>query len=331
MMDQDQSPALSVVVVTASHFAPLRRTIAALRRQTVASIIEIVLVAPSRSALSDMADGALDGFHSVAVHEAGPIGNVDHASAPGLLLARAPVVASIEDHAFPEPDWAEQLLDAWREYPDSGAVGCAIVNANPSSGLSWTNMLIAYGQWLESRGAGAIEWLPAHNVSLRRELLDEHGHELASLLGREGLLLRKLLAAGRRFAFAPLARICHVNPSTLRATASLRFDAGRLYGARRAADERWTAFKRLIYIGAGPLIPFVRYRRLSADLLGRTRPRDAASTTSPSLFLGLVFDAAGQMIGYAAGPGGAPRRLAVFEMDRMRHVTRQDRALFGPK
>ena len=327
MTAERNSPALSVVVVTAAGFAAVRRTIAALRAQTVAATIEIVLVAPSKSALSDMAAGELDGFHSLALHEAGPIENVDHASAPGLLIARAPVVASIEDHAFPEPGWAEHLLNAWREYPESAAVGSAILNANPSSGLSWTNMLIAYGQWLEDRAAGPIEWLPAHNVSLRRDLLDAHAHELPSLLGREGLLLRKVLQAGHPFAFAPQARIHHVNPSTLRATAALRFDAGRLYGARRASDGRWNALKRLLYVGAGPLIPIVRYKRLRADMLGDKRPRDAAGATSPALFLGLVFDAAGQMIGYAAGPGAAPRRLAVFEMDRMRHVTRRDREL----
>ncbi len=328
-MPHANAPALSAVVVTAGDFSSLRRTVAALREQSVADRIELVIVAPDAAALAGAAESELAGFHSVARVEAGPISNVDHASAPGLLRASAPIVASIEDHAFPAPDWAEELLAVWREGGPWGAVGSAIVNANPGSGLSWTNMLIAYGQWRQDRRAGAIDWLPAHNVSMRRDLLDAHAGELAPLLGREGLLLRRILAEGHRFGFAPNARIRHVNPSTLGATALLRFDAGRLYGARRASEGGWGVGKRLVYIGGGPLIPLLRFKRLHAEQLGRRRPRDAAAGTAPALLLGLAFDAAGQMAGYAAGAGGAPDRLAVFEMDRTRHVTRRDRALLA--
>ncbi len=328
-MPEANAPALSAVLVTAGDFAALRRTVAALRGQTVVGRIELVIVAPSAAALAGARESELAGFHSVTKVEAGPINNVDHASAPGLLRAAAPIVASIEDHAFPEPDWAEELLKVWHDGGEWGAVGSAIVNANPGSGLSWTNMLIAYGQWRQDRRAGLIDWLPAHNVSIRRDLLDAHAAELPSLLGREGLLLRRILAEGHRFGFAPNARISHVNPSRLGATAMLRFDAGRLYGARRAAEGRWNAGKRMLYIGGGPLIPLLRFKRLHAEQLGRRRPRDAAASTAPALLLGLVFDAAGQMAGYAAGAGGAPDRLAVFEMDRKRHVTRQDRALLA--
>ncbi len=323
-------PDLSVVIVTPGRFANIRRTVASLRAQTVRQRIELVVVAPDDAALTDADAGEWAGFHSVAKVAVGPISNVDHAAAPGLLRASAPVVASVEDHAFPEPDWAERLLQAWGQGEPWGAVGSAVLNANPDSGLSWTNMLIAYGQWRQDRPPGPIDWLPAHNVSLRRDLIDSYADELPTLLGREGLLLKKILAAGHRFGFAPQARIHHLNPSTLSATAVLRFDAGRLYGARRRAEERWTAAKRAAYVLAGPLIPFLRFRRLHGELLGRNRPREAAGGTTPALFLGLVFDAAGQMAGYATGAGGAPDRLAVFEMDRMRHITRRDRAEFSP-
>jgi hypothetical protein len=49
-----------------------------------------------------------------------------------------------------------------------------------------------------------------------------------------------------------------------------------------------------------------------------------------ALFTGLLFDAGGQMLGYVAGPGGAPDRLATFEMDRIQHLDAHDRALFEP-
>ena len=325
------APALSAVLVLAGPFAAVRRTVAALRAQTVCDRIELVLVASDPAVLSLAPPTELEGFHSVTPVFAGPIDNVDHAAAPGLLAARAPIVATIEDHAFPEPGWAAATLAMWAQgaaHRAWGAVGGAVLNANPATGLSWTNMLIAYGAWRAARAGGPIDWLPAHNVTMRRDLVAAHAAALPGMLGREGLLLKAIEAAGHPFAFAPDARLTHINPSTLQATAALRFDAGRLYGARRCSEECWGWAKRLVYIAAGPLIPFLRYKRLSAELLNPPPP-GLPSTARASLFLGLVFDAAGQMMGYAAGPGGAPERLAVFEMDRMQHITGADRAAFA--
>ena len=320
------APALSIVVVAPGTFAAVRRTVAALRAQTVVDRIELVLVAADAGILAEAQPGELDGFQGVVPVPVGAIANVDHAAAPGLLRASAPVVATIEDHAFPEPGWAEHVLAVWAQH-EWGAVGGAVLNANPSTGLSWTNMLVAYGAWRADRAAGAIDWLPAHNVTLRRDLLDAHAAALPEMLGREGLLLKAIKTAGHAFGYAPAARLAHINPSTLRATAALRFDAGRLYGARRASEAGWGVAKRALYVAAGPLIPFLRYKRLSSELLGRP-PAGLAPTARPALFLGLVFDAAGQMLGYVAGAGGAPGRLAVFEMDRMQHITQADRAQF---
>lgn len=330
-MGQAGDAALSVVVVAPERFANVRAVVASLRAQTVQRRIELVVVAPEAGSLADAEPGELDGFHAVRTLAVGPVSNVDHATAPGLLLAQAPVVATIEDHAFPEPDWAERLLEVWRAGGPWGAVGSAIINANPGSALSWTNMLIAYGQWGEDRPGGPVAWLPAHNVSMRRDLLEPYRDRLPDLMGREGLLLKDVLQMGHRFAFAQRARIHHVNPSTLGSTASLRFDAGRLYAARRAADERWSAVKRAAYVVGGPLIPLLRFKRLRSELPRGRRPRGATGPIEPGLLLGLAFDAAGQMAGYAFGPGGAPGRLAVFEMDRMRHVTLRDRALLEPR
>jgi hypothetical protein len=325
MASHPSRPDLSVVVVTPERFANVRRTVRHLRSQTVRERIELVLMAPEEAALADRAADELEGFHSVTIVPVGCIDNVDRAGASGLLRGRAPVVALIEDHAFPEPDWAERLLPAWARGPWA-AVGSAILNANPATALSWSNLLIAYGPWDEARPAGEIEWVPAHNISLRRDLLEPYGPRLADKLGREGQLLQELAGAGHRFAFEPQARIRHVNPSSLASTAALRFDAGRLYAARRAEAENWSALKRTAYVIGGPLIPGLRFARLRRELFGGGRRRELVPRVYPGLMLGLVLDAAGQMAGYALGAGHAPQRLAVFEMDRWQHLSRRDRA-----
>lgn len=90
-------------------------------------------------------------------------------------------------------------------------------------------------------------------------------------------------------------------------------------------DGGWGQARRALYTGLGGLIPLVRYPRLAREHL-RSGPFTALGARFlPALAAGLLFDAAGQVLGYARGPGGSLDRLAVFEMDRMRHITRRDR------
>ncbi len=317
------APALSVVVVTPTRFAQIRRTVRHLREQAVADRIELVLVVPEPAALDDARPGELDGFARVVPVGVGPIPNVDRAAAAGVHAATAEVVALVEDHAFPQPGWAEAIMKAHVDEP--AAVGSVILNANPERALSWTNLLIAYGPWTDASGAGAVDALPGHNITYRRERLVPYGDRLRDRLGRDGGLLEELAASGGRLRFEGGARIAHVNPSVWRATIALRWSAGRLYGSMRAADAGWSRAKRLVYVAGGPLIPLVRFVRLCRDYFAGGRRSELVPRVLPALFAGLVLDGLGQMAGYAAGPGGTVARLATFEMDRLQHIPAGER------
>lgn len=321
------TPDLSIVLVTPDRFANIRRTVRHLRAQTVKDRLELVIVAPSADALADTRPDEAAGFCNVTVVPVGPIENVEEAAASGVRRAGAAVVAIIEDHAYPDPTWAEAVIEAHR-YPHA-AVGPAVLNANPGSLTSWANMLMAYGRWHEGGQAGVTAEVARHNSAFKREVLVAYGTDLERMLGREGGLLQDLLGKGHRFYFEPAARVAHVNPSTLSSTADLRFNAGRLYGANRAAREGWSFAKRLAYAVGGPLIPLVRFRRMQQELLAGGQRRDPVPSALPALFLGLVLDAAGQMVGYAFGPGRSLQKLAVFEMDRLQHLTRRDLSMLA--
>lgn len=323
------TPALSVVVVTPHRFAPLRRTVRSLRAQTIRGRLELLVVAPSEDAVADREQGEVDAFAAVRTIPVGPISNVDRASAAGIHAARAPVVAVVEDHAYPYPHWAEHILAAY----DSGdgqapyaAVGSIMGNANPRRTLSWVNLLLAYGRWTDPRDAGEMDDVPGHNITYATSVLQAFGDGLADRLGRGGDLHDRLRGAGHRMLLDSASRIDHVNPSRLVSTADLRFNAGRLYGSTRARTEGWSTARRLAYCLAGALIPLVRLRRLHAQWFGAGGAHAAlAPRIYPALLLGLALDAAGQIAGYAAGPGGSVDTLATFEMDRRQHVVEADR------
>lgn len=322
-MARTLGPDISVILVVPDGFEPTRRTVQCLRAQTVRDRIELILVGPTDAALRELDPPETAGFFDVRTVAAGLIENVDKAVLHGVRVATAPVVALLEDHAFPEPTWAEALLRA--HLGPWSAVGAVVLNANPDSLLSWVNFLVSYGSWSEPVEWGETGMVSGHNLAFKRAVLAEYGNDLEGLLGREGGLLGELRAKGHRFYLEPEARYYHVNPSLLSSTAELRFNSGRLYGAERAARGRWSLSRRLLYVAGGPLIPFVRFRRIRRELFAAGRHKRLVPRVFPALLLGLALDAAGQMVGYLIGAGRAESTMASFEVDRMRHLTERDR------
>ena len=110
-----------------------------LRAQTARDRIELIVVAESARAVDC---GALQGdvFAACRVVEVGPITQRGDAAAKGIRAATAPIVAMIEDHSYPEPEWAEALLRAhagpWT------VVGPVVANANPDYAASWVNYVL---------------------------------------------------------------------------------------------------------------------------------------------------------------------------------------------
>lgn len=320
-------PALSVVVVCASGWRNLRGTLAALASQTIAPRIELLAVAPDEPGPEAARLFACLG--SVRTFQVPTIRKVDEEAAAVILGARAPVVASLEDHAFPEPEWAEAVLRPFANDPSCVAVGSALMAANPASRLGTGNMLVAFTRWSEAAPAGPIPWLQLHNIAYRRNALaalaSEAG-ELPPLFNRESEVVLRLRERGT-LHFAPAARIRHLNPSRLRSVASIRLHAGRLDAASRAAREGWGPVRRLLYGLASPLIPLLRYARLRRLALGR--PGISERRHGPGMVAVLAFDGLGQGVGFLSGPGAARERLAQAEHDRYGDLSRRDAADFG--
>ena len=307
-------PAMSVVVITPDRYDTVGTVLRHLKAQSIKRQLEVVIVAPTTDAIPLDAQ-ELQGFHDVQVVPfASILSSTAAARVAGVRAARAPVVAFVEDHSFPQPGWAEALVAAYRE--PWAAVGPAVGNANPDSAISWANLLIEYAPWLDPKVPEVAEHLPGHNSSYRRELLMEYGDALEPMLESESILHWDLRARGFQLRLEPAARTLHMNYSTAPASMRLRFHGGRIFAAARARS--WPITRRLAYGAAAPLIPAVRLRRILAQVRGRHRatlPRN----TFPALLMLLTCDAAGEMAGYFLGVGREAERAGKFEF----HASRQ--------
>ncbi|MBA2646410.1 MAG: hypothetical protein H0U81_06385 [Pyrinomonadaceae bacterium] len=321
-MNDTNFPALSVVIVAPKLFERIRKTLRALKAQTIRDRLEIVVVVPSADSIG-LDESELAGFFGYQVVEVGPIHSVDRAAARSVKHATATVVAIIEDHAYPNPEWAEAIVSAHRN--SWAAVGPSVENANPATMLSWINLLMAYGKWGGATAGMVVDDLPNHNVSYKRAVLMEFGDEIENMVGRAGSLHRSLRAKGHKFFMEPAAEIYHLNPSRLSSTITLRFQAGRMFGATRARNERWSPLRRVLYIGALPLIPAMHLPRILREVRARGRQRELLPRVLPALLFGLALEAIGEVVGYAFGVGGAARFLETFELDRLDHLTAGER------
>lgn len=313
-----KSPAMSVVVITPDRYATIRKTIKHLRAQKVSGSLEILIVAPSASKL-DLDEAEMRSFHSYNIVEVGHMSSTARARAKGARQTSARIVAFAEDHAFPAPGWAEALiarhLEAW------AAVGPVMTNANPRSITSWANLLIEYAQWLDPTEGGEREHLPGHNCSYKREILLAYGDRLEAMMDAESILHWDLRAKGHKLYLEPKARTFHQNFTARTPSLTLRFNGGRLFASSRA--QGWSLWRRALFACASPLIPLLRCQRIARELLKPGRPRHLLPRLLPVLLVGLVFDGAGEMTGYAFGPGGAMAKLSDMEFHRERYMTEQ--------
>jgi hypothetical protein len=313
-----REPILSVVLVARDRFDVVRRTVAGLRAQTIRDDIELCLVTPSEETIADREPGELRGFASVRIVPIGACPNIDKASAHGFLAATSALVAHMEDHVFPEPDWAEAVVRAHR-----GAwsvVGGRMINANPASMLSWANALISHEAEVVPQ-AGEATSLSSHNATYKTAVLRSYGDRLSDMLGRDGGLMRDLRAHGYRIGVDPAVRFHHQQVSRWSPNTRYRFNSGRNYGATRMRHNGWSLLRRMLYVIGAPLIPLVRTVRL----VPRCRELGVYPRVIPALFLGLILESLGEMTGYAAGPGRSLEIMADYEVDRPRFMSDRDR------
>jgi GT2 family glycosyltransferase len=304
-----------VILATPDSYETIRRTVASLRAQTIRDRLELVIVAPSSAGLG-LVPSDLTGFAGYRVVEVGAVHSIARANAAGVRSASAVVVALAEDHSFPDPRWAEALVEAHSR--PWAAVGPAVRNGNPDSRISRADFLIAYCPWSTPAPRGVVDFLPGHNSSYKRAVLMAYGPELEAMLEAETVLHWDLRAKGYRLYLEPAAEISHINFARLAPWIPVQFHAGRVFAAARAEREGWSWPRRLLYALGSPLIPPVRLCRIARrapahrELLGAL----------PMLVLGLVLDGVGQLVGYVSGAGRSRKTLTGFEFHRARHNAR---------
>lgn len=295
-----QQPEVSILLVTDS-LAPAMKALRGFAARADPDRLEYVIVSRNGAVLSAVplsAEG-LTRVRTLSIEG----DSYDRAEACAVQAATAPWVVFALPSGHPEPGYVDAVKAA-AESGEWGVVGPAISICAPRNGWSWTVSWILYGPWLHDPPRGEMASVAGHHSLFRREALLALGEELEGWLVAGEPLLGELRKRGHRFLLEPAAVVDIAAASSAGEFVECVFRNARLFAGKRC--RKWPVVRRLVYGVGSPLIPLVRLPRIWAQIRRAGRQREAWPRL-PFLLAGLAISAAGEMLGYLGGPGGAWR------------------------
>jgi hypothetical protein len=307
---------LSVVLVAGSQRARAARVLAALGAQTVAADLEVVVVDVAPVEIPPL---VTTGLRTRYVRRPG-VDRWGAARAEGARAASAEVVAFIEDHCFPDPTWAEILIETHRG--PWVAVGYAFTNANPETYVSRSSMMARYGAFAHPARRGPARYLSGNNISYKTRTLLELGPDLDRLLAVDFNLQELLARRGAPMFVEARALAAHQNFTSIIKEGRTGHPYCRVLAAWRADMQGWGAFRRIAYGVGAPLgAPVMRLARLLVGMAGRRALWPTVAAGLPVITVEYLFDATGESLGYLFGVGNAERETMRWELETDRTGT----------
>lgn len=280
-------------------------TVAALRRQTLADRLELVLVGPGLDPPAALAEG----LGSLETVEA-PANELSRGRARAIAVSRGRAVFVAETHCFPRPDCLEILLHA----VDAGAAAAIprFVNGNPGTARSYASLLASYGAFAGDRprplGAVAL-----HNGMFERERLAAVARRAPDLVYGVGLT-EALVRDRAAMRFVPEAIVDHLNVVRPRGLLADSLIGGRLWAGMRS--RAWSAPRRAVHVAGAPLAPAVMARRIFASDGWRVVRDEAPRGTGAVVVALAALQTVGEVAGYVRGVGAAERQHVHLELHR---------------
>ena len=223
----------------------------------------------------------------------------------GYRSAAGEIVAVTEDHCYVDPDWIERVLAAHRDYPNAAVVGGAVINATDTKLVDWAAFLLTQGPFMPPLANGVAERVsgPA-NASYKRRVLERLGGDEEQ--GVIDFLELPEALQGEQLVADDSIRVLHHQSQGFWGTSLAEFDNGRtIAGYRRRAMERGDWLRVL----GSPVLPIYRAVRAMRIVGRKERPKRIRLKAAPAHLWFQYCAMAGELLGYAGGPGGSPRRL----------------------
>jgi len=228
------------------------------------------------------------------------------------------IIAFLEDHCRPHPDWAEELMKAHAEGVWA-AVGYAFTNGSPDSWWSRSLLMADYGLFADPVPGGPATILAGNNVSYARWFLDELGEAFEKETGVDFNIQQIAIARGYKMKIAPKVRAAHSCYPRLSTLCAANYFYVKILAVARARVGAWSYPKRLIWAaGVLALVPALRLFRLGCSIWSRPSLRMDFIAAIPVLIAVYHAAALGEASGYLRGIQNAEEKFLECELNMPR-------------
>lgn len=197
------------------------------------------------------------------------------------------------------------MLDAHAANPDAAAIGGSVENGATESMLDWASFLVVQMPFAAPIPNGPTAKLAgAVNVAYKRSAIEWYD-DFDGLGMLDVLHQRQLGQSGQNLIADDSIRVCHDQSLGTRGTTEIHYHAGRTFAGflrQRMDRTAWLRFAGVL------VVPYVRFGR--AMLLGARKGYGPELRRAwPAVLWLYLVQAAGQVVGFVAGPGDSPRRV----------------------
>jgi glycosyltransferase involved in cell wall biosynthesis len=308
------APSVSVVLIAGNQRVRAARALASVLDQEGIDRAEVIVLDAATDGSPPLPRSDEDVVRIVWRPERGTSGAL---RAEGARLARAPIVAYLEEHAFAFPGWL-LAVDAALGSGEHAAASGEVHGLNPGDGISDAIAVMNYARWLPPlRYHGTADLVVGHDAAYRRDDLLQFGAELDDLFSAELVLQWKLRERGRPLLIDPAIRIAHMNETTTRSICKGYYLWHVSFGAGWSQAESWSTWRRALQVLG---VPWWVARRLFD--IARDAPAAGHRRTLlrhlPTVLASQSAAAWGIAVGCTLGDRGHARRFADYELDEER-------------
>lgn len=225
--------------------------------------------------------------------------SVPELRAAGLDVARAKVVAVLEEHCTAPSGWLATIRDRFE--PEDAAIGGPILDDGYRRLRDWVVYFSEYHNFLPPWPDGPRALLNGANIAYARAKVMAHRARLGE--GYWEVVLHPHLEKDGRFRAIDAMGVHHTGPFDYGYYLRQRYLLSRGWGGTRRTQV--SMGRRLIHLVAGPIFPLFLLARITRRVFASGRHRGRFLLAVPLLLPALVAYSWGEWLGYLAGPGRA--------------------------
>jgi len=291
--------------VSTEDSARILETLNALRAQEGALAYEIIIADRLHDSITERIRAD---YPEAQILPCAPETPLPEMRALALERARGDFVAVTEDHCVPPRNWLTSIYEAFQAAPaNTVAVGGAIENGVCDRALDWATFLCEYSGFVGPVPSGPATSLPGMNVAYRRSAVNALDPAVLRRGFWETTAHPLFLKKGCVLYSSDAVRIVHKKKFSFSLFAHQRFLYSRYYAGLRFTREQVSRRWAMCILSLG-LLPLLLLR-IVGNLFHKRQLLAELTRALPYLTVFVLICAAGEMVGYIAGPGDALSRI----------------------